>query len=246
MKDIVDRFVALLGGNPTLTTALQTIAALLGSLVAIFGLWKFWSNRNRKTMEQIVKDELAAHTAMIAQMLEKSGYKVSVPTEAVVETSAAIDEGLQKRFERANARFKIPPGGRSPRRPEVATAYIVAARSDLEKAEEIAHRLNSIGARAFLPERDGIVHAGTDWQVSLRRHIEQSDVAIIVWSRAAVASQAVRAEIDLILHRLQEQEASASKGIKLQVVQLDDTPLPRELAQYQFSTMKGVSVPAET
>jgi len=118
------------------------------------------------------------------------------------------------------------------RYPRVFIAYSV---EDRDRAEQIATTLRAAGVDPWLDTEQ--LQAGTNWRDAIKAAIRSADAVLVLFSEATATKRGyVQREIRTALDVAQELPETA---IYLIPVRLDDTPVPREFAAWQWLDMNA-------
>ena len=107
----------------------------------------------------------------------------------------------------------------------MADVFISYARSDEGVARRVAKALGALGLSVWW---DADLPAHRDYSDIIERNLTEAKAVVVLWSKAAAASQWVRAEADF-----------ARNGGKLAQAQLDGTLPPMPFNQIQCASLKG-------
>ncbi len=112
-------------------------------------------------------------------------------------------------------------------------AFVSYASADRTKVLERVQILPMFGVRTFQDVLD--LGPGERWEQSLYRHIDESDIVLLFWSKAAKRSKWVRREVRYALD-LKHDDASASPEIGPVIIEGPPVPRPwKELAFLHFN-----------
>jgi hypothetical protein len=112
-------------------------------------------------------------------------------------------------------------------------AFVSYATADRAKVLERVQVLPMFGVRTFQDVLD--LGPGERWEQSLYRHIDESDIVLLFWSKAAKRSKWVRKEVRYALDR---KHGDASEPPEIGPVLIEGPPVPRpwkELAHLHFN-----------
>ena len=112
-------------------------------------------------------------------------------------------------------------------------AFVSYASADRTKVLERVQVLPMFGVRTFQDVLD--LAPGERWEQSLYRHIDESDIVLLFWSKAAKRSKWVRKEVRYALDRKHGDEIAPPE---IGPVIIEGPPVPRpwkELAYLHFN-----------
>lgn len=127
------------------------------------------------------------------------------------------------------ASLKLAASRRRPKK-ERGRIFLIYAKEDREKVEALYNHLDQSGFKPWIDSKD--ILPGQDWRSSIKKAIEESDIALACLSKNVVNKKGfVQAELKLALDLLDERAEGFSPVIP---VRLEDTEVPERLRGLQW------------